>query len=221
MEIALLSRLFRSSRVQALATSACWLTVACTAETPLPAGVTPLEANTAPVPSQPGDPYPETQATVTGSTADYDWAHGQGYIAASPGAVWKALHDPEVVVDRHGTSAHSVTSNSEPQYSFSFRIDYQAGGVEWQEAWRYAVQAGSEAAPEQAMIRSQKIAGTTFIKRLEGQITVLAVAGHPDRTLVQQVAHIKAVGSNAQTAKKTLDDQFSSLLAKVKGQPLP
>ncbi len=210
---------YRAAHVAAVATLAIF--AACSSETPLAAGVTPLEANTAPLPTLAGDPYPEVQATVTGTKSDYDWAHGQAYVKASPAAVWQALHDPEVVTDRHGTTSHSIKLNSEPAYSFSFRIDYHAGGVEWFEDWRYAVQAGSESAPEQAMIRSQKTDGTTFISLIEGEIAVRAVAGQSDVTLVQQIAHIKSVGSNAQTAKKTLDDQYASLLAKVKGLPLP
>jgi len=194
---------------------------ACSAQTPLPAGVGPLEDNTAPIPIQAGDPYPEQQATVVGSKGEYDWAHGQGFVKAPPVAVWKALHDPEVVVDRHGTTSHSIQLNSEPQYAFSFRIHYEAGGIEWWENWRYAVQQGTESAPVLARIRSQKTEGTAFISLLEGEIALRAVDGQPGMTLVQQIVHIKAMGASAQTAKKTLDDQYASLLAKVKGLPLP
>jgi hypothetical protein len=67
----------------------------------------------------------------------------------------------------------------------------------------------------------RQYAGTGFISLLEGSLIVRPAAGQTAVTLVESIQHIKSLGSDAQTAKKALDDQFASLVAKVHGLPLP
>ena len=204
-----------------------WLTglaltmAACTTTTPLAAGVWPLEDNTAPLPSAGPGTYPQTLSIVTGSQDAYDWAHGKAWVQAAPADVWRALQDPEVLVDRHGTDSHAVTVDDEPEYAFSFSIHYTKSIVAWDEQWRHGVSQGTFALPEVALIRYQKVAGTSFIALLEGSITVREVPGERAVSIVEFINHIKATGADTNTAVTTLHNQFSSVLAKLEGQALP
>ena len=197
------------------------LTVACTTTTPLAAGVWPLEDNTAPLPTSATDTFPETLSVVTGAQSAYSWAHGKAYVRAAPADVWRAFQDPEVVVDRHGTDSHTVALNNEPEYAFSFLIHHDKSIVNWDEQWRYGVPDGTFSDPQLALIRYQKVDGTSFITLLEGSITVREVAGEPAVAIVEFINHINAADSDTSTAVRTLNNQYSSVLAKVKGQPLP
>jgi len=196
---------------------------ACSNETTMKAGVNPLEDNTAPLPVQAGDGHPETLSVATGSNDSYIWAHGRGYVKAAPAAVWKILQDPEVVADRHAPDSHSYAIHSEPKYAFSFRMHYVAGGgfAEWWENWRYAAMQGTFEAPELGIIRYQKTDGTSWIKVLEGSITVRAISGEANACIFENIHHIKDPQSDAASAKKTLDAEFGSVLARLRGKPLP
>ena len=199
------------------------LLVACggTIWTPLPPGMHTLEANTAPWPQSKTDPYPESLAIVTGWKQAYDWGHARAYIHASPAAVWRAFQDPEVVADRHGTDAHSVQLNAEPAYPFSFRIHYEESIVDRYENWRFGESDWLEDQPQLALVRYQKTEGTSFIHLLEGSIIVGAVDGHADVAVVELIFHLSAANSGVEQVLKTLNNQYSSVLAKVRGKPLP
>ncbi len=194
----------------------------CNTQTPF-LGVNPLEANLAPLPTQAGDPYPETLSALTGKKDAYSWAHGKGYVKASPAAVWKALQDPNVVIDRKNTDTQSVQLHSEPKYAWSYKIHYTAGNgfAEWWENWRFAVVDGTFEAPTTGLIRYQKTDGSTYIDLIEGSIYVRAIDGQGGVAIVEMINHVKAVGQGADNAKATLDAQYGALLAKVKGKPLP
>ncbi len=194
------------------------LVAGCNKETVFPPGLEPLEPNTAPAPGAAGDPFPEVLSVVTGKTNDYDWGHARAFVKATPASVWKALRDPAVVTDRHGTDKQEVTLGTEPQYAFSFQLHYTVSIASWTESWRYGAVEGSFEDPELGMVRYQKIDGTYFIEVIEGSLMVKSVEDHPDVTALELVNHMKTPQIDI---PRVLNNQYSSLLAKVRGQPLP
>jgi hypothetical protein len=190
--------------------------------TTFPSGLEPLEPNTAP--SQDMAPYQETLQVVTGASPDYNFAHGRGYVMADPGTVWSVLMDPEVVVDRRQTDSQTWQLDTEPQYEYSLKLSYTVNkilSVSWDEAWRYGTITGTPAAPELAIIRYQKVWGSTFIRLLEGSITILPTPDDPGVTEVQFVEHVNAVQSTTDNMKQSMIDRFNAIVARSHGQSIP
>jgi hypothetical protein len=185
--------------------------------TEFPPGLEPLEDNTAEAPGDQG----ERVEVVADREYGIDWVHARGYIHAPAAAVWAAVQDPGVVVNREDTDVQEVVLGVEPEYEHSMSIHYQVHDlitVEWEERWRYGVVAGGEA-PELAMVRYQKVWGSGFIDLLEGSILVIA-AGDA-LTEVQFIEHLDALGGGTAEMVGSVERRFARMVAHAHGRPLP
>lgn len=185
-----------------------------------PAGLEPLEDNAAPDP--PGGPSSEELAMVS-SDGEHKWVHGRGYIQVAPALVWAASKDPERVAADCDTSRHVATVGVEADYEYGFEMHYEVDdilNVAWDELWRYGTIAGVIEAPSFAIIRYQKVYGSDFITNLEGSAIFLAT-DVPDRTELQFVEHLTALGGNVDNMKRSMQHRFDTLLAVVHGRDIP
>lgn len=189
----------------------------CNTSTEYPPGLEPLEDNTAP------DPAGLDQlSTVGGNTPDFAFGHGRGWIDAPAGAVWAALKDPEVVVSWRQTDRHTATPMPDPMYELRFELHYEVDNVitvSWDEDWRYGTLEGTPDAPELALTRYQKVYGTVYIDLIEGSITV--TPRDDGTTELALIEHVKASQGGSNEIITTMQDRFASVLARVRGLPLP
>lgn len=185
-----------------------------------PPGLEPLEPNQ--VPQTERATRAEALATRAGHDG-YHWAHGRGYVFAPPGEVWAATKVPATMYARCNTDERTATLDAEPGYEFSFTVRYavyQVITVAWDDHWRYGTIEGVPAAPARAMIRHQKVEGSSFLSLSEGAIQVLATED-PGVTEVQFVEHLDAVSGDAADLVRGMQDNFGRLVAAVHGAPTP
>ncbi|HUQ01153.1 MAG TPA: hypothetical protein VM261_01600 [Kofleriaceae bacterium] len=187
--------------------------------TMFPAGLEPLEDNAAPEP--PGGPSSEELMLVS-SDGEHKWVHGRGFIQAPTAAVWSASKDPEGMANCDTTS-HTPTVGTEPEYEYGFEMHYYVDdvlNVEWDELWRYGTIEGVADAPTFAIIRYQKVFGSDLITTLEGSAIFLAT-DVADRTEVQFVEHLTALGGSIDNMKHSTQHRFDVLSAVVHGRDIP
>src|SRR5690348_10291392 len=80
--------------------------------TSFPAGLEPLEPDSAPPPAATAtDPYPETLNLQPGNDDTSNFVHATGYVHGSIEDVWAAMKDPNVVVDRHHIDSYTIDQN--------------------------------------------------------------------------------------------------------------
>lgn len=187
--------------------------------TEFPAGLEPLEDNTAP--AQDGD-FTETLALVDGED-DYVWVHARGYVLAPPGEVWDVMHDPELMVAVCATTSHSITLEDDPAYELSFVFHYVVEEfltITWDEQWRYGTIAGVVDKPDLAIIRYQKVYGSELISLIEGSIQLHAT---PDEgvTELQLIEHLSAAGGGATDIRASMQHRFDSIAAVARGDEPP
>jgi hypothetical protein len=159
---------------------------------------------------------------VSGSTSSYDWVDGAAYVHASLSAVWAAMQDPNVCADRRQVSSYTVTTDDEPDYDVSFVIHNtvnQTITVQFDNSWRQDATMGTKEQPLQVIAAYQKTAGTTFIGLMAGSFVAQQL--DDGNTSLELVEHLQAFEQGASTAQQTLTDFYASILASVKGQPLP
>ena len=188
-----------------------------------PEGLEPLETNTAPWPQpERGDPYPETLSLVSGETDTYAWTHGRGYLHATVEEAWDSLQDPEVVTDRRGVDAWSVTLEAEEGYDVAFSVHnevYDIITVEFDIAWREGAVAGSFEDPQAVGVRFLKVAGTNLIDLMEGSVTLYEV--DDTLTAIELIEHLDAYSTGTAETEAWMTDLFASVVARVAGDPLP
>jgi hypothetical protein len=201
--------------------------------TPAPPGFAPLEVSTAVRPASTSDQRcPEAFNVVTGErdavNADtqlreqYEFAHGRGCIHGTMAAVWAAVRDPAVTVDRRRVSEFMVMRDVEPQYPVSFRVRNIVRDVvtiTFDHTWRAGALEGTTDEPQVLSARYQKTFGSSFIPILRGSIVARPLDGATVE--VEIVRHIKSSGAGADEARIYLQDCFNSLTARVHGRPLP
>ncbi|MDO9018170.1 MAG: hypothetical protein Q8S73_23255 [Deltaproteobacteria bacterium] len=201
------------------------LTAGCGSDeaTAFPPGLQPFEAVTVPLPAATAsDPHPEVFVTRFGEGADYEWAQGRGYIHAPLARVYEAMRDPEVTTDRRRVTEFSSTPNTEPEYPFSYRVHYIVRDlvtIEFDMSWRLGPIEGSEAAPTAVSGVYQKTFGSSFIDVLRGDVVARQVDANT--TDIEMVRHIRSAGAGGPEAEQYLRDKYNSILARVRGQPLP
>jgi hypothetical protein len=186
--------------------------------TEFPPGLEPLEDNTAEAPAG----YEERLHVVADRTYGIDWIHARGFVHAPAHAVWAAVRDPRVMVNREDTDVQEVELGVEPEYDHSMRIYYQVFGfitVEWEELWRYGVVGGEAEAPELAMVRYQKVWGSDYIDLLQGSVLIIAV--DDAITEVQFIEHLDALGGGTGEMVDSVERRFVRMVAHAHGQPVP
>ena len=184
-----------------------------------PAGLEPLEANTAP--TQTGPSYSETLAIVEGDD-DYLWVHGRGYVEAPAARVWAALKNPETMVGGCAVDSYSITPHVEPAYEFSFQAHYVRNEiitVEWDNNFRYGTIVGTAETPEFALIRYQKTYGNEVISLIEGSLQLHKISA--DVTELQYIEHLSAIRATTADMKASMTQRFAKALAEAHAEPLP
>jgi len=194
--------------------------------TPFVSGVDPLEAeNHAPLPAPTAtDPFPELLVSVHGEAGGYVWAHARGYVHAAPADVRAAMTAPAVCVDRRRAATWSVMEDVEPEYDVSFRIHMVVEDiitVEFDVTWRHDTLAAGDGGAELFASRWKKTDGTSFISRLEGSVLLLPASPDQPVTEVQLIEHLDAAGGGWEEIDQFLHDFYASILAQVRGEPLP
>jgi hypothetical protein len=190
-------------------------------ETTFPAGLEPLEANTAPLPEG-DDPYPEVLTLVSREQEDGVWTHARGYITASVADVWQTLQIPDVCVDRQHVSSYSITTDTDPAYEVSFRVHNVVDDIvtiEFDNDWRQGQVSGDVGAPEIVGVRWQKTEGTPFISVLEGSLVVTEI--EDEVSLLEYVEHLDAAQTSAEDTEAFLQDFYDSARIVTHGGALP
>lgn len=175
-------------------------------------GLDELETNEAPKPGGVGN-----LSIVDGEEADYLWVHGRGVIAATPAEVWAATKVPDRLINKCQSDGQQVQTGVEEDYEFSFKVHYTVESfvtVEWDELWRYGTPGSEPEAPRIGVIRYQKVFGSDAITLLEGQIRVVQT-GDPNRTEVQFVEHLDAIGGGIEAMTEQMQQRFAELEAAV------
>ncbi|HUJ57431.1 MAG TPA: hypothetical protein VLX92_03030 [Kofleriaceae bacterium] len=188
-------------------------------KTPFPPGLEPLEDD--PIPEA-SPPYSESVVTEA-DDASYIRIYGRGYVLAPPATVWAAAQSPDPNVAICSTTSHTVTLDDEPQYEYSFLVHYEVDDVvtvTWDDAWRFGVIDGTDDAPTLAMIKHQKIDGSSFISLSEGTIELTAT-DDPGVTELAFVEHLDSVGASDGDVLKGVQHNFASLAAVSHGNPVP
>lgn len=208
------------SRVAVLALA---LLAACqdNVKTPFPEGLEPLEDN--PVPED--DTHAE-KVTMQQSSKDYIRIYARGYVHAPPGRVWSTTKDPEVMAATCHTTSHSIMLGAEPgseRYEQAYVIHYYVDDildVEWDDAWRYGTIAGTPEAPDDGMIKHQKIQGSDFIALSVGTIELLAT-DDPEVTEISFVEYLDAVQATSTDVAISVKHNYDVIVAAVHGDPIP
>ena len=188
--------------------------------TPFPEGLEPLEDN--PIPEQTTGPYAEL-LTVMSTDSDYIRIYGRGYVLVPPGILWAAAKNPDANVAVCSTNQQNVTPDDQPQYEYSFVVDYVVNNiltVEWDDQWRFGTIEGTIDAPMLGMIKHQKTSGSSFITLSEGTIQ-LTPTDDPNATELAFVEHLDAVGAGVDDVQTGVQHNFDSLVAVAHGNPIP
>ena len=190
--------------------------------TDFPPGLEPLEDDNAA--QQQGGAFTETLTMEIQPFTTFNSVHGRGYLLVPPATAWAMSKNPDVMDQGCAVTRHSATVGIEPDYEYGFQMHYEVDNiitVAWDELWRYGTIDGTPEAPQRAMIRYQKVAGTDFIKILEGSVQYYGVDGAPDVTMVEYIEHVNARSSGTSDTMKSMQQRFKATAAVVHGQPLP
>ncbi|MGI5865120.1 MAG: hypothetical protein ACOX6T_24120 [Myxococcales bacterium] len=183
----------------------------------------PVGANQAQPPApEPDEPYPERLELVTGSGRGFKWINARGYVHAPIAAVWQALQDPEVVIDRRKVASWKVQKGVIPGAEASFRINNTVRDiitVEFETTWRLGVARGTRDAPEAVAAVYRKTGGTHVIRRMEGSIIARKVSDSV--TEIELVEHLDALMRATESGASYNRDVFASIVARAKGAPVP
>jgi hypothetical protein len=184
--------------------------------TEFPAGLEPLEENTAPEPDG-------GIAFASGDNGSYAWVHGRAIVAAEPAAVWAVIQTPEMMAAVCATDSHSIELDVEPDYELSFQVSYHVDeivNVSWDELWRYGTIEGTTAMPTLGMVRYQKVYGSSLIDLLEGSIQLHAT-DDPAVTAIEFVEHLAGAGGTIEDMTASMQHRHDTVLAVVGGGEQP
>lgn len=182
-----------------------------------PTGLEPLEENLAEAPEEGA----EELSVTGGETEDYAWAHARAWVQADLATTWAAFADPDVVVDRRRMESWEAEMDV-ADYDVSFLIHHVTDDlltVEYDLTWIQGATAGTAEAPEEVGIRWSKTGGTELVYLLEGSALLReSASGH---TEVQIIEHLDTPSSGPEDIEAYFEDLFASVLASVRGEPLP
>jgi hypothetical protein len=191
--------------------------------TEFPAGLEPLEDNTAPtVDSVEGDPYPEVISLVRGDAPGWDWVHARGFVKAPLDEVYDIITTPEVAVDERAVSRWSVTPDTEPDYERSFLLHNEVDNVitvMFDVNWRFGtVERENE---ERSLVSGtfQKTFGTTFISLMRGSILLRRV--DDETSELEFIEHIDAATGGGDEIEAFIRDYYAETILVSNGEPLP
>ncbi len=186
-------------------------------ETPFPAGLEPLEDNTAVFPEDGS----ETLNVVGGETDDWVFAHSRGYVHAPLADTWAAFRDPAVNTDRRRVSEYSTEPVDDADVDYSYVIHttvHDIIDVDYDITWRHGLKDGTLELPESAAIRWQKTFGAAIIETLEGSIVLRE--GDDGITEVEIIQHLGAPGRESEEIEQFHLDMHADAVATVNGVAL-
>jgi hypothetical protein len=193
-------------------------------KTSFPEGLEPFEEIDVAAPEgTETDPFPERLAFDSGSRSGFDWVEARGFVHAPIARTWEAMREPEVCVDRRAVDRWSVRNVEDAEHDFSYVIHNEVDdviSVEFDNTWRHGATTGTVEVPEEIHANFQKTWGTTFIDILRG--SVIARPVDAETTELLMVEHIRAAsGDGQEQGRSYLGDYFASIVAHVRGDPLP
>ncbi len=181
-------------------------------------GLLPLDAHDIEASSDADDPYPERATLVSGTEAEYDWSVLRGWVKADSAAVWDAIVQPDVGVNRRDVASWTVTpfedSSVDDAYVVNEVVD-EPITVDFDLTWRHA-QAEDPSAGSISVW--EKTAGTQFIPLMAGSVVA---AGHDGVVDFLVVFHLKTVDSGTEKTEQFVTDFYASVLAASHGEALP
>ena len=214
----------RSHAYTPLLTACCALLAGCwgNKELEFPAGLEPLEVNTAPWPEPTAsEDYPEAIEIVGGSD-EWLWAHARAYVHASLADSWEGMRDPEVNVDRRRVSSWEVDWDLPQDHDYCYRIHVLVEDLitlEWDIDYNHGLINGSLEEPEAVGIRWFKSEGSSFIDMQAGSIAAYEL--EDGVTALEIVYWLDATATTEEDVTQYLDDMFGDLTNWVHGEPLP
>lgn len=180
--------------------------------TPFPAKVVVLQ----PLPARAGAGESEALELEAGKDRESDFVRARATVHASLEQTWAALRDPDVLVDRRRLRRYTVEQEREAGYAVAFRTRIMPRAivsVELDLTWRQRVVPGG------VEVRYAKTWGTSFVKEMEGTITLREVA--PGVTEVTYAQRMSATRADSSDIAAWTRDLHASMLARVHGRPLP
>jgi len=187
-----------------------------------PAGLEPIEENTASWPAPDGDDeYPEVLDLLTGEDGDGAFAHARGWIHAWPAEVWEALGDCTVLADQARLTEWSC-DEEEPVYDVAIVVHNTVVDIitiDFDVRWDQGVVAGDEEAPEVVGVRFEKTEGSDLIDLMIGSVVLLEQ--DDDVTGVEIIERLDAATTGEDEVAAFVGDLYADLLAFVRGQDLP
>ena len=188
-----------------------------------PPGLEPFEEVNEAAPPMGDDPYPEQL-----SFEQRRWTrgalsvHARAYVHADVAETFAAVRNPLAGADRREAVTFSWDEDVEPEYRWSHRshlVIPDIVTVEFELTWRSGIVEGTEEAPEITATRWQKTWGTTAISLLEGSIVCRQV--EPGITELEIQYHLDSLAAGYDTIEGYLQGYLDSILALVRGEPLP
>lgn len=223
-----------SIAIVALVTTGCFGNEA----TPLPDAAV-VDGSTSPFPPhlQPWEDPNEAEAPAATPTEMYPeeirflrrrWTggasavHARAYVHADVATTLEALRNPLAGADRRDAVTFTWDEDVDTRVPWSHRshlVIPDIVTVEFELTWLSDVVEGSVEAPTMTATRWQKTWGSTAISLLEGSIVCVRVSDTVTELLIQY--HLAAVGSGHETIEQYLTGYYDSILALVRGEPLP
>ena len=192
---------------------------------PFPPYLEPWEDPNEAVPpaATPTEMYPEEitflQRRWTGGAAS---VHARAYVRADVSTTFDAVRTPLAGADRRESVDFTWEDDVDMRVPFSHRshlIIPDVVTVEFELTWLSDVIEGSVEAPTMTATRWQKTWGTSAISLLEGSIVCVPVNDSVTELLIQY--HLDSIGGGHETIENYLNGYYVSILALVRGEPLP
>jgi len=191
--------------------------------TEFPAGLEPLEENTAPaVASVDGDPHPEVISLVRGEAVGWEWVHARGFVKAPIAEVYDIITDPALVVDDRAVNRFEFTLDTEPDYERSFLIHNEVDDVitvEFDVNWRFGTVEVDNDEPTLISGTFQKTFGTTFISLMRGSIILRRIDDNTSE--VEFIEHISAATGGGDDIESFIRDYYDETILVSNGEPIP
>lgn len=193
-------------------------------ETEFPTGLEPFElpnAAEAPAPEA-SEAFPERLVFERRRYRGGLSIHAKAYVQADIATTFDAVRNPLAGADRRPDVTFTYEEGVEPEYAWSHRshlVIPDIVTVELQLTWRSGVVEGTEDAPFVTSTRWQKTWGTSAISRLEGSVVCYEV--EPGVTELHIQYHLDALSQGYETIEDYLQGYYDSILALVRGEPLP
>ena len=223
--LAAMRDVFRGVRVPALLLCAALFASGCfdNVATVFPEGLEPFEeVNEAPLPMG-EEPYPEHLTFVRKRCCHGALnVHAKAYVQADVATTFAAVRNPLAGADRREAVTFTYEEDIDPEYRWSHRshlVIPDIVTVEFDLTWRSDIVEGTVEEPTITATRWQKTFGTTAIARLEGSIVCREV--EPGVTVLEIQYHLDALSSSYETIEDYLQGYYDSILALVRGEPLP